>query len=189
MRRARTSVQPAPEAYPRARQLLHWVSAALILLMVPTGLLMARTLDDALRLNLYQVHLLAGWTIVALMVVRVVLRVRRPVAAPAGLAPWNARLYLAVHWAVTLLPLLLAASGMGVILQNDLGPLLQARTPPPATLDVVQARDLHERGAYLFMALLLVHVAGVVRYQRASGDVLARMGLRGLPSGGGGRRA
>ena len=32
-------------------------------------------------------------------------------------------------------------------------------------------------GAYAFTALLVVHVAGVVRYQRTRGNVLARMGI------------
>jgi len=164
-------------AYPRYRQVLHWASAALILAMIPTGLIMARTLDDGLRLSLYQVHLLAGWAIVALMLVRVVLRFRRPVPAPDGLAPWNRALYRGVHWAVTLFPLALAASGLGAILQNDIGPLLQAGSPPPATLDVAQARDAHQIGSYLFVALLVVHVAGVLRYQATRGDVLRRMGI------------
>ena len=163
--------------YPRSRQVLHWVSAALILLMIPTGLIMARTLDDGLRLTLYQAHLLGGWAIVALMLTRVVLRFRRPVSAPSGLAPWNRALYLGVHWTVTLFPLALAASGTFAILQNDIGPMLQAGSPPPATLDVAQARDAHETGAYLFMALLVVHVAGVLRYQATRGDVLRRMGV------------
>lgn len=184
MRHAASSPTPA---YPRARQLLHWVSAALILVMLPTGLLMARTLDDGLRLNLYQVHLLAGWTVVVLMIVRLVLRFRQPVTPPTGLAPWNRRLYAGVHWGVTLVPLLLAVSGTATILQNDLGPLLQAGVAPPATLDVAQFRDAHETGAYMFLALLVVHVAGVVRYQRTLGDAMGRMGVRGLA--GGGRKA
>jgi cytochrome b561 len=166
-------VQP----YPRSRQVLHWVSAALILAMIPSGLIMARTLDDGLRLALYQAHLLGGWAIVALMVTRVVLRFRRPVPAPGGLAPWNRALYLGVHWVVTLFPLALAASGTFAILQNDIGPLLQAGSPPPATLDVAQARDAHQLGAYLFGALLVVHVAGVLRYEFTRGRVLHRMGI------------
>jgi len=178
MSQVEASSRSASFVYPRVRQVLHWTSAALILAMIPSGLIMARTLDDALRLNLYQLHLLGGWVIVALMLARAVLRFRQPAPTPAGLAPWNRRLHAGVHGAVTFFPLLLAASGTGAILQNDLGPLLQAQVAPPATLDVAQSRDAHQVGAYLFTALLLVHVAGVVRYQRTRGDVLARMGVR-----------
>ena len=135
------------DPFSRARRSLHWAIAALILVLIPTGLIMARTLDDGLRLGLYQAHLLIGWTVVALSIVRIVLKVRRKVPPPPGLAPWNLRLHGGVQWAVAVLPLLLALSGMGAILQNDLTPLLQAGEAPPATLAVTQARDGHMVGA------------------------------------------
>jgi cytochrome b561 len=165
------------DPFPRARQALHWAIAALILVMIPTGLIMARTLDDGLRLGLYQAHLLVGWTVVALSVARLVLKARRKVPLPPGLAPWNRWLHDAVQWAVAVLPLLLALSGMGAVLQNDLTPVLQAGEAPPATLAVTQARDGHMVGAYAFTVLLVMHVAGVVRYQTTRGNVLARMGI------------
>ncbi len=165
----------APRSYGTLRPWLHWTIALLILAMIPTGLIMARTLDDALRLDLYRVHLGIGWLVVALTAWRLVLRARRPVPAPAGLAVWNRRLLHTVHWAIAVFPLLLALSGMGTMLQNDLGPLLLAGEAPPATLDVEQARLGHQVGAYLFSALLVVHVAGIVRHQLRRGDALAPM--------------
>lgn len=173
--RATTAPTATPVAFSRTRQWLHWISAVLILAMIPTGLIMADTLDDGLRLSLYQAHLLIGWTVVALAIVRLVLRARQHVPPPAGLAPWNLRLHGGVQWAIAVFPLLLAVSGVGAIVQNDLGPLLLAGEAPPATLDVTQSRTGHQVGAYLFTALLLVHIAGVVRYQMSRGDVLARM--------------
>ncbi len=145
--------------------------------MIPIGLIMARALDDGLRLGLYQAHLLLGWTVVVLSVVRLVLKTRRKVPVPPGLAPWNRWLHGAVQWTVAMFPLLRALSGMGAILQNDLTPVLQAGEAPPATLAVTQARDGHMVGAYAFTALLAMHVAGVVRYQTTHGNVLARMGI------------
>ena len=168
---------PNLDPFPRARQTLHWVLTVLIVAMIPIGLIMARTLDDGVRLGLYQTHLLLGWTVVALSVVRLVLKARRKVALPPGLAPWNRWLHDGVQWTVAVLPLLLALSGMGAILQNDLTPLLRAGEAPPATLAVTQARDGHMVGAYAFTVLLVMHVAGVVRYQMTRGNVLARMGI------------
>lgn len=169
--------RPRLEPFPRSRQVLHWTTAALILVMVPTGMVMADATDDGLRLALYRVHLLVGWAVVALSIARLVLKTRRRVPPPAGLAPWNLRLHGAVQWTIAVFPLLLALSGMGAVLQNDLTPLLQAGEAPPADLAVTQARDGHAVGAYVFTALLLVHVAGVVRYQVTKGNVLARMGV------------
>ncbi len=169
--------RPHLDPFPRARQSLHWAIAALILAMIPTGLIMARTLDDGLRLGLYQAHLVIGWTVVALTIARLVVKVRRKVPPPPGLAPWNLRLHGAVQWTVAVFPLVLALSGMGAILQNDLTPLLLAGEAPPATLAETQTRDGHMVGAYAFTALLVVHVAGVVRYQATRGNVLVRMGI------------
>lgn len=162
-------------SYGPGRAWLHWIIAALVLSMIATGVVMARTLDDALRLDLYRVHLGLGWTVVALSVWRLVLRARRPVAPPAGLATWNRRLFRGVHWAVAVFPLLLAVSGMGTMLQNDLLPLILAGDAPPASLPEEQARAGHQLGAYLFSALLLVHVAGIVRHQVRFGGALAPM--------------
>lgn len=186
MSAVRTHRQGAPGAtvgpYSRFRQGLHWLSAGAILAMYPTGYLMARTLDDAQRLTLYQVHMLVGWIIVAAMLTRLVLRVRRPVPPPPGLATWNRRLHTSVHWLATVLPFALAMSGIGVLVQNDLTDSLQAAVPPPATLEVTVSRDAHMIGAYVYAALLAIHIAGVLRYQASIGDVLARMGVRGMPT-------
>jgi cytochrome b561 len=170
-------MNPAADArtYGRTRQWLHWLSALLILAMIPSGLVMARTLDDGLRLTLYQAHLVIGWTVVALAIWRLALRLRTRVPAPANLAPWNRSLLHGVHWAVAIIPLLLAISGVGTMLQNDLVPLLQAGQAPPATLDVQTARTGHQIGSYLFTALLIVHVAGIVRHQLRFGGALAPM--------------
>jgi len=162
-------------SYGTLRPWLHWIIALLVVAMIPTGLMMARTLDDAVRLDLYRVHLAIGWLVVALTAWRLVLRVRQPVPAPAGLAAWNRRLLHTVHWAIAVFPLLLAVSGTATMLQNDLGPLLMAGEAPPPTLDVEQARLGHQVGAYLFGVLLVVHVAGIVRHQQRRGDALAPM--------------
>lgn len=165
-------------SYSRTRQWIHWLAMLLILALIPTGLVMARTLDDGLRQSLYLVHLLVGWTVVALAIWRLVLRWRARVPAPSGLAPWNRRLLHGVHWTVALFPLLLAVSGFGAILQNDLLAVLQAGEAPPATLEVTTFRTGHQIGAYLFSALLVVHVAGIVRHQVRHGGAFAPM-LRG----------
>jgi cytochrome b561 len=170
---------PTPRSYGAVRIWLHWGIVLVILAMIPTGVIMARTADDALRLDLYLVHLLLGWLVVALSVWRLVLRRRRPVDPPAGLARWNRALASGVHWTVAAFPLLLAVSGVGVIVQNDLGPLLQAGEAPPATLAVDQARIGHQVGAYLFVALLVVHVVGIVRHHARFGGAMAPMRPRG----------
>lgn len=161
--------------YSRTRQAIHWLSVLFIVGLIPTGYVMARTLDDGLRLTLYQVHVVVGWIVVALAVWRVVVRFRQRVPAPDDLARWNKRLLHTVHWLVAIFPLALATSGFGAIVQNDLLPVLQAGQAPPAELDVQLARTGHQVSSYAFGALILVHVAGIVRHQVRFGGALAPM--------------
>lgn len=129
----------------------------LMVASIPTSVVMARTVDDGVRLAHYQAHLLLGWTVVALAIWRVGVRVRQRVSAPPGLAAWNRRRVHAVHWVVAVCP------------------VLPAGEAPPAALDVTTARTGHQVGAYLFTAPLVIDVAGIVRHQARFGRALAPM--------------
>lgn len=172
------------EGYTRTQQVLHWTSALLILAMFPLGFIMARTESDTLRAALYAAHGNIGMLIAVVAVVRIILGVRNRVAPPPGLPRWNRVLHGTVHWLASLTPLLLALSGMGTLALNGLlpGALLSSGTVIPATLDNPMPRTTHFFLAWTYLALLVVHVAGVVRYQATKGDVLRRMGVRVAPA-------
>lgn len=170
------------EDYTLAQQRLHWISALLILAMFPMGLVMARTDAADVRSALYAAHLIDGLIIAVLSVVRIVLARRRPVAPPPGLPRWNEALNSAVHVLALLVPLVLALSGAAALITNGLMPgVLQPGVTIPAVLEDARAQTAHRLIAYGYVALLAVHVAGVMRYQFTKGDVMARMGVRGFP--------
>lgn len=170
------------QTYDRARQGLHWLGALTILAMFPLGYVMARTADDVLRATLYRAHIVLGVTVLLLTVVRLVLAWRRPVPPPAGLPRWNAVLHVTVHRLALIVPLVLALTGMGTIVQNDLLPALQpgGTLAVPSVLEDARAQAGHRVLAWTYLGILAVHVAGVVRYQLTKGDVMGRMGVRGL---------
>ncbi len=171
------SRQPAT-SYTRTRQALHWLGALLILAMFPMGFIMARTASDTLRSTLYGAHAVVGVLVLILAVVRIVLAARRPVAPPPALPKWNEALFKGVHWAALVVPLLLALSGMGTLAMNDLLPAaLQPGSAVPATLADARAQTGHRLMAWTYLAILAVHVAGVMRYQFTKGNVIRRMGL------------
>lgn len=173
------------EAYSRARQALHWLSALLILAMFPLGYTMARTDSDSLRSALYVGHFVIGLLILVLSVARIVLSRRQRVPAPPGMPRWNEILHTSVHRAALIVPLLLAVSGLATLATNELMPgLLRSGTVVPATLEDARAQTGHRLLAWTYLVLLATHVAGVVRYQLTKGDVLRRMGVKGIPSGG-----
>lgn len=173
--------RPTLNTYSRIRQALHWIGALLILVMIPMGLVMARTDSDALRAALYRGHAFIGLLVLAVAVVRIGFASRFPVAPPAGLTKANEVLFKAVHWAALIVPVFLAMSGLGALAMNDLMPIaLQPGSAIPAELADARAQSGHRLMAWTYIAILVIHIAGVMRYQFTKGNVLGRMGV-GLP--------
>ena len=184
--RLRKARQPRPAAatFTRTQQALHWLSALLILAMFPMGLVMARTDSESLRSSLYAAHAAVGVAIALVAVVRMTLTRRRPVAPPPGMPRWNEVLHRSVHVLALVVPVLLALSGIGTLATNGLLPsALQPGSVIPAVLEDARAQTGHRVMAYAYAALLFTHVAGVMRYQRTKGNVMARMGVKGFPTG------
>jgi len=171
------------ESFTRTQQVLHWLSALLILAMFPMGFIMARTDSDGLRASLYAAHAVVGITIAVIAVIRFVLARRRPVAAPPGMPKWNEVLHHSVHVAALVVPVLLAVTGVATLALNDLMPaVLRPGAVVPAELVAVPPQAGHRVLAWAYIALLVTHVAGVMRYQFSKGDVMGRVGARGFPS-------
>lgn len=175
--------RPAADTFTRTQQALHWLSALLILAMFPMGLVMARTDSEALRSTLYAAHAVVGVVIALAAVARMVLTRRRPVAPPPGMPRWNEVLHRSVHVLALVVPVLLAISGVATLATNGLLPsAMQPGTVIPAVLEDARAQTGHRLMAYAYAALLVTHVAGVMRYQRTKGNVMARMGVKGFPT-------
>lgn len=167
--------------YTRTQQAMHWLAALLILLMFPMGWVMARTDSEQLRAALYAGHAIVGVLIAVIAVVRLVLARRRPVAVPPGLPRWNEVLYRGVHVLALVVPLVLALSGLGTLAFNGLMPgVLQPGAVIPAELTETGPQSVHRALSWLYIAILAMHVGGVLRYQFTKGDVLGRMGVRAV---------
>lgn len=182
---SRTTRDVGP-SYSLARQALHWVSALLIVAAFVMGFTMARTGADSLRSTLYGTHAAVGVLITVLAIVRIVLARRgAQVVPPPGLAHWNRTLRSAVQSLALFLPLLLAVTGLVTLAANGLlTPKLHSGLYVPPELADARAQTAHHVLAWVYLSLLAIHVAGVVRYQATKGDALGRMGVRGAPARG-----
>lgn len=170
------------DSYTRGQQALHWIAALLILAMFPMGFIMARTDNEQLRATLYAAHAVVGILIAVIAVFRLVLARRRPVSAPAGMPRWNRILHRAVQSLALIVPLVLALSGVGSLALNGLMPaILQPGATVPAELAEAGPQTVHRLLAWLYIGLLVMHVGGVMRYQFTKGNVMARMGVSGVP--------
>ena len=162
--------------YNRISQVTHWASALLILGMLGIGLAMTRIGEGEVQEVLYNAHVGAGLVTLALTAVRLVaLVVHRWPSPPPGLSPANERAFIGTHVLLYALLVVLLASGMGTLALSGLS--LVPGSIVPADIENVPPRMAHHVLSKVFIALLLVHVTGVVRYQLGKGDTLGRMGV------------
>lgn len=163
-------------AYNRLTQATHWASALLILGMLGMGLAMTRIGEGEAQDALYNAHVGMGLGTLALTAVRLVaLAVHRWPAPPPGLSRVNERAFTGTHVLLYVLLIALLASGIGMLALS--GVALIPGSVVPADIENVPPRMVHDVLSKVFIALLLVHVAGVARYQLGKGDTLGRMGV------------
>ena len=163
-------------AYDRLAQATHWASALLILSMLGVGLAMTRIGEGEMQKALYNTHVGMGLGTLALTAVRLVaLAVHRWPSPPAGLSRVNERAFIGTHVLLYVLLIALLASGIGMLALSGIA--LAPGSVVPADIENVPPRVAHDLLSKVFIALLLIHVVGVVRYQLGKGDTLGRMGV------------
>lgn len=160
------------ESYGSAAVALHWASAALIVAMVPLGFVMQSDRNT----TLYGAHIAVGAVVLLLTALRLVWKLidTRPEPAP-GLSGLHLKLASAIHVALYITLVGLLMSGGAMIVQSDLLTELSAGVIPD--FSSLQSRDAHGALAWLFIALFVAHVAGVILHQVRHGHVLSRMGI------------
>ena len=153
---------------------LHWVSAALVVVLIALGLAMTR-INSGDNTTLYRLHVALGLLIAGLTIVRVIWRFVEPSPVAPPMAPWRRKLFVANHYALYVGLLVLAATGIATLLANDLTPF-----PPDVVasdVDDVRAGDAHFVLALAYTGLLIMHIVGIATYQRSKGPVVHKMGI------------
>lgn len=166
--------------YTRVAITLHWTIAILIVTNLTIGLLHESLLKGTLPL-----HKSIGMLILLLALVRLGWRIsHRPPPLPASVKRWEKGLSATVHWLFYALMILIPLSGWIFTSANlkrhpldFFGVFPLPMFPVPQDKAIASAwADRHELMAYLMIALLLLHVAGVLRHRFVQRDgVLDRM--------------
>lgn len=174
--------------YPLALRLLHWTRAVLIVGIVGAGWLMT-SLGDAVPMKygtLYPLHKSFGLLVLSLVVVQIAVRLRTELPPPAAaIAVWERRLSGLVHTAMYLL--LVSVPLMGYAMSSSYThsdgvtffgiPVVELLPKDDARFAAFQW--LHRVMAYMLLAMIVLHVAGVVKHRwfdrRAGSDILPRM--------------
>ena len=172
----------ARTTYTGVAQAVHWVSALLILIMLPQGLIMKHILDAGPAQDaLYRAHVGVGLAVLALTAFPARLAHPAPPAPPPGLSALDERAFVRTHLLLYAVLVLVIANGVGMLVASGLAPWPAGLVP--ADIEDVPPRLGHAALSRVFIALLAVHLAGVLLHQLRGGDALARMGVRGFGRG------
>lgn len=163
---------------------LHWIGAALILVLLIHGWWMTHLTPRPDRLANYAWHSALGFDVLALIVLRMLWRWANPVPTqPMDSKPWERRAAQVGHVGLYVLMLAASLTGWAVantfrvpITQDLLGISLPLIVGPVERATRSLIEDTHMVLAYALAGLAAVHIAGALRHHFwKKNDVLRRM--------------
>lgn len=183
---------PAPDtsvrSYTRAEVLVHWLLAVALFAQLALGwwMLDLPKSPPGLRAGWFNVHKSIGLTIAAVVVLRLLWRAARPIAADAQAPPWQRHAAGATHAMLYLCMLAMPLSGwLGSNFTRYPVLYFGLRLPGwhrdwPAAKHLMSS--LHAAAAWLLMALIALHVAAALWHWLRRDAVCSRMGLPPPPT-------
>jgi cytochrome b561 len=187
----------SPLRYDGVAIALHWLTALAIIGLIAMGLIMTDLpRGSALQFKMFQLHKSVGVTVLALTLLRLAWRLaHRPPPLPDEMPAWEKLAAHAGHLGLYGLMFAMPLSGWAVVSASPLniptvlyGVIPWPHLPILSTLadkkPVAEAlEDLHSAGAWILIALLVVHAGAALRHHfLMKDDVLRRMVPRFSPS-------
>ena len=178
---ARPAANAPRAAYTVAARTLHWITAVLILFMIPSGFMAANEWGGSWQDSLYDLHKSIGALIIPLVMLRLIYRwVRPPARLPDDIQRIQRLVAATTHWALYALLVLPLAGWIATSAYPAPVPLFGWITLPPLWFE---DRALSDRlfSAHRFIgvaiaSLVAVHVTGALYHHFVRKDrVLMRM--------------
>ncbi len=156
---------------------LHWLSAILVLVLIVLGFRAADTVDPVAKATFLRLHLPIGIAVLVLTALRIVWwwRFDRKPDPIAGSPHWQERAARAVHILFYVVLLGMIASGIGMMVLSGAGPVIfggQGAALPD--FSKYSPRAPHGIGAWLLIALVVLHVGAALYHQFGRRDGLLR---------------
>ena len=176
--------------YNAVAKTLHWLMALAIIALIVVGKVMAdMSPADPMKFQLYQLHKSAGFTLLALALVRIGWRLlHTPPALPDGMHRWERLAAGSTHVAFYVLMVAIPVSGWVMASSSSSGvptlwfnlfevPAIPGLPEGERLEDVHEASvELHELLANLTILLLLLHIGAALKHHFWNrDDVLRRM--------------
>lgn len=162
---------------------LHWLLAVLLIGALAGGMLHLQHIpnDSPDKIGALRVHMIFGVVILALTLVRLVVRLltRKPAPVSTG-KPLLDLVGRGVHFLLYALVILMAASGFAMAFQAGLPDIVfgGSGAPLPASFAGLAPRAVHGVIAALLVGLIALHALAAIYHQFVLRDgLLARMGF------------
>jgi len=160
------TAKSSPKAYGSIAKNLHWITVALIIALLASGMIADTTTDAAGKASILSFHAPLGVAVLLVTLMRLVWWWRfdtKP--APLGGDPaWQEQLAKAVHILLYVVILGMAASGIGMFILSGAGDILFGGAPDPLPdFNNFAPRVPHGIGAKLLLVLVIGH-AGAALY-------------------------
>jgi len=181
----------AIERYDRVQIILHWLIAFIILGMIGLGLFMVELPkkselpvgEESVRAFYFLLHKSLGLTAAMLIVLRIIWRLTHtPPALPDSISKWQKRAAGAVHGLLYLVMLAMPLSGyMQSMYSKYATKFWGLPLPRLAEADQVMRErytELHEYLAFVFIALIIIHIAAAVKHKISGSGISERMSLK-----------
>jgi cytochrome b561 len=163
--------------YAKPQIAVHWLAAALIAFLLVTGTLVLADLPNTVeKIGNLRIHMILGGLAGMLVIARIVMRKRLP--APPVLP--GEKLARAGHMALNLVILLMAFSGMMLMLQSGALDALFGSGVLPEDFKAFTPRKIHGLASRVAMGLIAIHIAAALYHQFIVKDgLLSRMRFGG----------
>jgi cytochrome b561 len=155
---------------------IHWLTAALIIILLASGFRAADAADAATKAAILRAHIPIAIAVLTLTLVRLVWWWgfdRKPIPV-AGSPHWQARSAQAVHLAFYVIILGMIASGVGMLALSGAAPVIFGGSGALPDFWSYRPRFPHGIGARLLVALLILHVGAALYHQFVRRDGLIR---------------
>lgn len=177
--------------YDRVQIILHWLVAAIIFFMIGLGLYMIELPkeselppgEESVRAFYFLLHKSMGITVAMLIILRVVWRVtHKAPALPSSISKWQQKAAGAVHVLLYLVMIAMPISGfMQSMFSKYDTKFWGVALPRIAEADDVMRESfsqVHECLAFLFIGLIVIHLAAAIKHRLSGTEITDRMSFR-----------
>lgn len=178
------------QRYDLVQRLLHWTIALIVLSMIGLGLFMVELPkqselppgEESVRAFYFLLHKSLGLTAAILIIIRIVWRLtHKAPPLPETISNIQQRAASAVHWLLYVLMVAMPVTGyMQSMYSKYPTKFWGIKLPRTAEADSAMRAnftEIHEILAFVFIAILIVHIGAAVKHKFDGSGVMQRMSL------------